>query len=130
MTQCIKNKNFCGRGGKGIDPMTAGNLLMKINHKMNGINMRVTKKDLIHIFQKPVMVIGTSLSHSASGGPTVATISASIDSAGAQYVGFATLQSKGHNVQELDVLVKKCLEAFYKVQSYLNFIIITKIKGY
>jgi len=114
MTQCIKNKNFCGRGGKGIDPMTAGNLLMKINHKMNGINMRVTKKDLIHIFQKPVMVIGTSLSHSASGGPTVATISASIDSAGAQYVGFATLQSKGHNVQELDVLVKKCLEAFYK----------------
>ena len=129
MTQCIKKKNFCGRG-KGIDPMTAGNLLMKINHKMNGINMRVTKKDLIHIFQKPVMVIGTSLSHSASGGPTVATISASIDSAGAQYVGFATLQSKGHNVQELDVLVKKCLEAFYKVQSYLNFIKINKIKGY
>ncbi len=90
--------------------------------------MRVTKRDLIHIFDKPVMVIGTSLSHSASGGPTVATISASIDSAGAQYVGFATLQvemglrtsahhfqNKGHNIQELDVLVKKCLEAFYKV---------------
>ena len=129
MTQCIKLKTFTGKG-KGIDHMTAGNLLMKINHKMNGINMRVTKSDLIHIFHRPVMVIGTSLSHSAHGGPTVATISASIDSAGAQYVGFATLQAKGHNVQELDVLVKKCLEAFYKVQSYSNFIIIKIIKGY
>ena len=38
MTQCIKKKNFCGKGRPptGIDLMTAGNLLMKINHKMNG----------------------------------------------------------------------------------------------
>ena len=38
MTQCIKKKNFCGKGRNpnGIDLMTAGNLLMKINHKMQG----------------------------------------------------------------------------------------------
>ena len=70
---------------------------------------------MIHLFKQPVMVVGTSISHSAVGGPSVATMTASIDSAGARYAGFASLQAKGHKVQDMCELTKKCLTAFYKV---------------
>ena len=70
---------------------------------------------MIHIFDVPVMVVGTSISHSASGGPSVATMTASIDAAGARYVGFASLQGKGHKVEDMCELMKKCLTAFHRV---------------
>ena len=39
MTQCILQKTVRGRPGKGFDSMTATNLLLKINQKMNGTNV-------------------------------------------------------------------------------------------
>lgn len=115
MTQCIQWKTFVGneRNGRPFDKMTASNLLMKINHKLDGTNVRVQKSDMIHIFEKPVLVISASLSHSVVGGPTVAAMTGSIDSCGARYCAFASLQSKTHLIQEMRALAYKCLKGFY-----------------
>ena len=74
--------------------MTAANILMKINHKIGGTNTRLHKDSRPHIFDKPVMVIGGSLSHSMFGGVSVAALTASIDSGASIFTGFVSIQER------------------------------------
>ena len=72
--------------------MTAGNIMLKINHKLGGTNTRLAKVSRPRIFDKPVMVVGASLSHSMFGGVSVAAVTSSIDSGAALYSGFVGVQ--------------------------------------
>jgi hypothetical protein len=47
-------------------------------------------------------------------GPTVAAVTASIDSGGSTYVSFSALQRKTHFIEGIKDLAKKALTAFYK----------------
>lgn len=96
--------------------MTAANILMKINHKLGGINTSLAEESQIALFKGrgPVMVLSASLSHSMGDGPTVAAVSASIDPAAAKYIGFVTLQSKTHFIEGIKDLTLKALTGFYE----------------
>ena len=37
-TQCVAQKNVCGRPGQGPDASTMANICMKLNAKLGGIN--------------------------------------------------------------------------------------------
>ena len=94
MTQCVLEKTLKKQDRRtgGYDTMTAANILLKINHKLSGTNTRLAKVSRPSIFDKPVMVIGASLSHSMFGGISVAAVTASIDSGAAVYNGFVGVQ--------------------------------------
>ena len=94
--------------------MTATNLLLKINHKLGGVNCEIAEKSRINLFDKPVMVMAASLSHSMAGGPTVAAISVSTDRAGSKYMGYASLQEKTHIIEQMKDLAKKALKDYYQ----------------
>ena len=124
MTQCILDKTFLGNPTKGgFSSMTAVNLLLKINTKLDGVNCRLDKVSKIQLFEKPVMIIAASLSHSMGTGPTVAALSASIDSSGSQYISFASLQKKTHLIEGIKDLASKALAGFYKGKGFLIFTI-------
>jgi hypothetical protein len=55
MTQCVLEKTISGQ--RGFSPMTAVNLLLKINTKMDGVNCRIDKSSRIEIFSNPIMIL-------------------------------------------------------------------------
>jgi len=102
--------------------MTAQNLLLKINTKLDGVNCRIAEECRIKLFDSPVMILAASLSHSMGTGPTVAAVAASVDGAGAKYIAFAEMQRKTHFIEGIKELTIKALKGFYKgsVQSLVN----------
>ena len=44
-----------------------GNLLQKINTKMDGVNTRIGADNKLNIFKRPAMVVGISMTHPGPG---------------------------------------------------------------
>merc|ERR1719318_2016505 len=92
----------------------ATNILLKVNHKLRGTNTQLAKDSRPSIFDKPVMVVGASLSHSMFGGLSVAAVTASIDSGASIFNGFVGVQNR-HDmflIHDLDKFIQEAMAHF------------------
>ncbi|XP_055914465.1 protein argonaute-2 [Eupeodes corollae] len=93
VTQCIKgdtmrsyNKRF--NSVKIIDAMTIGNILLKVNAKLNGTNHKISPTNEITLQKSKVMFVGADVSHPSplqTNLPSIVGVVASHDLYGTQY---------------------------------------------
>ncbi|KAJ9582416.1 hypothetical protein L9F63_003269, partial [Diploptera punctata] len=58
LTQCIKSKTMFK-----MNPATCGNILLKINSKLNGINHTLSNASRPPCLREPVMIVGADVTH-------------------------------------------------------------------
>merc|ERR1711988_444727 len=84
-TQCLLSKN--AKGNK-LNPNLAGNLLLKINAKLNGINNQVKNKTDAGIMVEPTLILGADVTHPSPGEntkPSIAALVGSMNRAASRY---------------------------------------------
>lgn len=84
LTQCLKS----GTLFKRMNPQTVGNILLKVNSKLNGINHTFSPRTKPDILKKPVMIMGADVTHPGPDSkdiPSVAAVTASHDPKAFQY---------------------------------------------
>ncbi|XP_059482470.1 protein argonaute-2-like [Neocloeon triangulifer] len=77
LTQCIKMKTV-----RKLTPPTIGNILLKINAKMDGINHSIHTRSKPSCFNEPIMIMGADVTHpppDSKSSPSVAAVTASHD---------------------------------------------------
>lgn len=115
LTQCIKGETIQRR----CDRMTLGNLLLKVNAKLNGTNHKLAAptSPIINNFDKePVMFIGADVTHPApgsTGGYSVAAAVASHDRNAFCYNTGWRVQT-GEIITDFQTFVKEALQFFVK----------------
>lgn len=114
LTQCIKDKTVFK-----INPATTGNILLKINAKLNGTNHYVKDLKKPRILGKPTIIFGADVTHPSpdeTSIPSVAAVTASYDPAAFKYNMMWNLQDPRQEIiVHLEVIVKTQLLYFYKV---------------
>lgn len=75
LTQCIKSLTL----GPKLNRTVAGNLLLKVNSKLNGINYTLSASCLPSVMKEPVMIVGADVTHPPKGdtSPSIAAVAAS-----------------------------------------------------
>lgn len=118
LTQCIKS-NTIFRMGRGNPLMTVGNILLKVNAKLNGKNQEIVEKSYLTFNSKVdgVMFVGADVTHPSPDQrniPSVVGVSASYDQHGFRYQCAWRLQDpKQEMIEDLkDILVDHL--QFYK----------------
>jgi hypothetical protein len=110
MTQCALSKNI-SRPNKQY----CGNLGLKINAKLGGINNTLRADAIPFLTQKPTMIIGADVTHPAPGEnkPSVVAVVASMDSKSFRYAGRLKVQDPRVEVIEgLKFMVHQLLVSF------------------
>ncbi|XP_042206084.1 protein argonaute-2-like isoform X2 [Homarus americanus] len=77
LSQCVQATNVTA-----IKPQTLGNILLKINAKMGGINNVLSRTGMPMILERPVMIMGADVNHPSAGdgeSPSMAAVVASYD---------------------------------------------------
>ncbi|XP_050439319.1 protein argonaute-2-like [Adelges cooleyi] len=110
LTQCIKSKTMFK-----MNSATAGNILLKINSKLNGVNHILALKSCPPIMEGAI-IFGADVTHPSpdqTAIPSVAAVAASHDVKGFQYNMEWRLQSpKVEIIQDLEDIVHKQLLKF------------------
>lgn len=115
LTQCIKADTIARR----CDRMTLGNILLKVNAKLNGTNHKLAAQTspILNNFEKePVMFIGADVTHPAPGtmnGYSVAAAVASHDRNAFCYNTGWRVQT-GEIIADFETFVKEALQFFVK----------------
>ncbi|XP_050298371.1 protein argonaute-2-like isoform X4 [Anthonomus grandis grandis] len=113
LTQCIKSATL-----RKLNPMTAANILLKVNGKLDGINHTFLRKPSVISDSRPFMLLGADVTHPgplAGDIPSVAAIIASHDPTGFQYNVTIRLQEpKMEYIVDLKNVVKEQLLFFHK----------------
>lgn len=87
LTQCIK-ANTIFRMGRGDPAMTIGNILLKVNAKLNGMNHQVIEPSYNNGLVGGVMFVGGDVTHPSPDQrdiPSVVGVAASYDKVGFRY---------------------------------------------
>ncbi|KIK64934.1 hypothetical protein GYMLUDRAFT_39338 [Collybiopsis luxurians FD-317 M1] len=111
-TVCVQSSQIV----KG-NPQYFGNVALKINMKMGGINHGLDTRSMQSLNQVPTMLVGIDVTHpgpsSTRGTPSIAAVVASVDSRFAQYSTSMELQeSKKEMVTNLASMMVERLMAF------------------
>ncbi|KAK3868723.1 hypothetical protein Pcinc_009930 [Petrolisthes cinctipes] len=112
ITQCVKgvNVNKCAQS-------IVGNILLKINAKLGGINNVLGISSQPIFFKKPVMLMGADVNHPSAQdktSPSLAAVVASIDCYAAKYATEVRYQHhRTEMIQDLKGMTKNLLKAFY-----------------
>ncbi|XP_064212606.1 argonaute-2b isoform X2 [Tribolium castaneum] len=113
LTQCIKERTI-GR----LNPQTVGNILLKINSKMNGTNHRLSPNSRPLIMKRPCMIMGADVTHPSPDArdiPSVAAVTASHDPNAFQYNICWRLQPpKVEIIEDLCNITVEQLKFFYQ----------------
>lgn len=68
LTSCIKAKTMEGRNREGMDRSTMGNILKKVNAKLNGTNHKLNDAAILKDYDKgKVMFMGADVTHPPPG---------------------------------------------------------------
>ncbi|KAJ3789398.1 argonaute-like protein [Lentinula aff. detonsa] len=99
------------------NPQYYGNVALKINMKMGGVNHGLDTKSMRSLNQTPTMLVGIDVTHpgpsSIKGTPSIAAVVASVDSRFAQYSTSMELQeSKKEMVTNLASMMVERLKVF------------------
>ncbi|XP_044270064.1 protein argonaute-2-like [Tribolium madens] len=116
LTQCIKDQTI-----NRLNPQTVGNILLKINSKMNGTNHSFSPNSRPLILTTPCMIMGADVTHPGPGAidiPSVAAVTASHDPNAFQYNICWRLQSpKVEIIEDLcDITVQQLLFFYQKTR--------------
>ncbi|KAI1316171.1 hypothetical protein EDD11_010343 [Mortierella claussenii] len=110
ITQCALSKNITR-----VNKQYCGNLGLKINSKLGGMNNRLAPQMVPFLAQKPTMILGADVTHPAPGEnkPSVVAVVASMDKDAFRYAGRIKAQESRQEVIEgLKYLVYQLLCAF------------------
>ncbi|XP_043269345.1 protein argonaute-2-like [Venturia canescens] len=114
LTQCIKASTL----NKKMNNTTAGNILLKINSKLNGINQIFTDEKLPPCLCEPCMIVGADVTHpspDAVGIPSIAAVAASHDRTAFKYNIKIQLQPpRTEIILNLEAIIKEQLLFFFK----------------
>ncbi|KAG7199076.1 hypothetical protein KM043_017975 [Ampulex compressa] len=113
LTQCLKSQTL-----RKLNPATIGNILLKINSKLNGINHAIHSTEIPMCLSKPCILIGADVTHpspDAIGIPSIAAVAASHDPHAFLYNIEIRLQPpKTEIIQDLCEIMYQQLLYFYK----------------
>lgn len=119
MTQCIK-ANTIFRMGKGNPMMTIGNILLKVNAKLNGKNHEVEELSYQSNLRGGIMFVGADVTHPSPDQrdiPSVVGVAASYDDVGFRYQCAWRLQDpKKEMIEDLKAILVAHLQ-FYKTKN-------------
>ncbi|KAJ8920698.1 hypothetical protein NQ315_004837 [Exocentrus adspersus] len=111
LTQCVKGKTLFK-----MNPQTAGNILLKVNSKLNGTNHFLNTRP--PIMNKPCMIMGADVTHpspEAKNIPSVAAVTASHDPKAFKYNICWRLQPpKVEIIEDLEAIAIEQLKYFYQ----------------
>merc|ERR1712240_441974 len=106
--------------GDSLNKQVVGNICLKINSKLGGINHVLAGKSKPAMLKRPVMVMGADVSHPApeSRGlkPSIAAIVASVEPKAANYEVEIRIQDGGQNeevIQDMKNVTKNLLMKFH-----------------
>ncbi|XP_043502637.1 protein argonaute-2-like [Polistes fuscatus] len=111
LTQCVKSvtiKNKC-------NGTTVGNIVLKINSKLNGTNHSITEIDRPKVLDGSTVVIGADVTHPPPDSeiPSIAAVTASCDKIGFKYSIEVRLQPPRQEIiSDLTDIIKKLLKNF------------------
>uniref|UniRef100_A0A0P4WKQ8 Uncharacterized protein n=1 Tax=Scylla olivacea TaxID=85551 RepID=A0A0P4WKQ8_SCYOL len=113
LTQCVQGQNV-----KRNEAPVVGNLLLKINAKIGGINNILGKQQHLLVFNQPVMIMGADVNHPPAhdkATPSLAAVVASIDRFASAYaVEVRHQKHRTEMIQELKEMTINLLKAFYR----------------
>ncbi|XP_066249645.1 protein argonaute-2-like isoform X2 [Euwallacea similis] len=113
LTQCVKSSTV----SRKMNGQTAGNILLKVNSKLNGINHTFAGACKPDILKRPVMIMGADVTHpgpDAQNIPSVAAVTASHDPKAFQYNICWRLQNpKMEIIEDLEAITVEHLKFFY-----------------
>jgi len=114
---CLKTTLY---KGDSLNKQVVGNICLKINAKLGGINHVLAAKSKPPVLKRPVMVMGADVSHPApeSRGlkPSIAAIVASVEPKAANYEVEIRIQDGGQNeevIQDMKNVTKNLLVKFH-----------------
>lgn len=114
LTQCIKEITIQRR----MDQATVGNILLKVNAKLNGVNHVLSSVSRPRCLQEPCMIMGADVNHPSpdqKDRPSYAAVTASHDPNAVQYNICWRLQTSAKEIiVDLENIVYEHLEFFYK----------------
>jgi eukaryotic translation initiation factor 2C len=118
-TQCILSKN--AKGNK-LNPQLIGNVLLKINAKLHGINNQVKTKTENGIMSEPTLILGADVTHPSPGsnGPSIAALVGSMNKSASKYQCEIQVQTHrqemigSKNDPYLEEMTTKILKGFFK----------------
>ena len=119
VTQCCLKGNLFGKEGK-INPQVIGNICLKINSKLGGINHVLASKSRPPMLKRPVMVMGADVSHpgaeSRGSKPSIAAIVGSVEPKAANYEVEVRIQDGRQNeemIHDMKQVTKNLLIKFH-----------------
>ncbi|KAG7086248.1 hypothetical protein E1B28_002218 [Marasmius oreades] len=116
-TQCLKTINCKGANYKYWE-----NVCLKINGKLNGINVVIRQSNTIPFLgdsANPTIIMGADVTHPSPGPhmksmPSYASVVASLDSASARYMGTLQVQAREEMIKDLREMSRELLESHMK----------------
>ena len=101
VTQCFLKDNVFKPPTKELNKQTIGNICLKINAKLGGINHVLSTKSKPAVLKRPVMVMGADVSHPApesrGSKPSIAAIVGSMEPKAANYQVEVRVQDGAQN---------------------------------
>ena len=118
VTQCfLKDTVF---KNKEVNKMSIGNICLKINAKLGGINHVLSAKSKPAVLKRPVMVMGADVSHPApesrGSKPSIAAVVASVDPRASRYEVEVRVQDGAQNeevIHDMKNVTKNLLMKFH-----------------
>ncbi|KAH8303615.1 hypothetical protein KR018_007140, partial [Drosophila ironensis] len=113
LTQCIKQFTV----ERKLNPQTIGNILLKVNSKLNGINHKL-KEDTRFTYPKNAMFLGADVTHPSPDQreiPSVVGVAASHDANGAAYnMQYRLQRSALEEIEDMESIVLEHLSVYLK----------------
>nr|XP_053649026.1 protein argonaute-2-like [Cherax quadricarinatus] len=112
ITQCVTDGNV-----KNVKPVIVGNLLLKINAKLGGINTILDVDSRPVVFKHPIMIMGADVNHAPASDtvtPSLAAVVATRDVFASKYSTEVRHQTSRRDIiVELKEMTQNLLRAFY-----------------
>lgn len=118
VTQCVVTNNV-----RKKQPATIGNILLKINAKMGGINNTLGGNEQRLLLDRPVMIMGADVNHppasDRSATPSVAAVVCSLDRYACKYTSEVRHQtSRKEMIEKMQEMTKNLLKSFYRATGF------------
>ena len=121
VTQCFLKDNVFKPPTKELNKQTIGNICLKINAKLGGINHVLSTKSKPAVLKRPVMVMGADVSHPApesrGSKPSIAAIVGSMEPKAANYQVEVRVQDGAQNeevIHDMRNVTKNLLIKFHE----------------
>ena len=125
VSQCMLSKHLRSKQGPKPDPQYLGNVALKVNAKLGGINSQLKMAKtlpsspapvrIVGVSEVPTMLFGADVTHPAPGSSanSIAAVVGSLDAVSGRYACRLSIQnSRQEIISDLDVLTQELLVQF------------------